>query len=134
MELTGKSIVGEKLVGGSGKTFKGENPATGKPLEPAFYEASVQDVNAAIEKAHAAFLIYRNKSGKDRAAFLETIADEIVAIGDDLIKRCIEETGLPEARLVGERGRTVNQLKLFAQVLKEGSWVNARIDTADPER
>jgi 2,5-dioxopentanoate dehydrogenase len=134
MELTGKSIIGEKFASGSGKSFKGENPATGKPLEPVFYEASAQDVNAAIEKAHGAFALYRNKSGKERAAFLEAIADEIVAIGDDLIKRCIEETGLPEARLLGERGRTVNQLKLFAQVLKEGSWVNARIDTADPER
>jgi 2,5-dioxopentanoate dehydrogenase len=134
MELTGKSIVGEKLVGGGSKSFKGENPATGKQLEPAFYESSVNDVNAAIEKAHTAFAVYRTKSGKEKAAFLEAIADEIVAIGDDLIKRCMEETGLPEARLVGERGRTVNQLKLFAQVLKEGSWVNARIDTADPER
>jgi NADP-dependent aldehyde dehydrogenase len=133
MELTGKNIIGNQLSG-SGKSFKAENPATGKSLEPSFYEASQKDVHDAVEKANTAFSIYRNKSGKEKAQFLETIADEIVAIGDDLIRRCMEETGLPEARLQGERGRTVNQLKLFAQVLREGSWVNARIDKADPER
>ena len=65
---------------------------------------------------------------------METIADEILALGDDLIKRGMEETGLPEARLTGERGRTVGQLKLFASLLREGSWVGARIDLADPDR
>lgn len=133
MELTGKSIIGNQLSG-SGKSFRAENPSTGKAIEPSFYEASVQEVNNAVEKADAAFALYSKKSGREKAAFLDAIADEIVALGDNLIKRCMEETGLPEARLTGERGRTVGQLKLFAQVLREGSWVNARIDTADPER
>jgi NADP-dependent aldehyde dehydrogenase len=57
-----------------------------------------------------------------------------MALGDQLIKRCIEETGLAEVRLIGERARTVNQLYLFSALIKEGSWVDARIDTADPSR
>src|SRR3974390_3059802 len=57
-----------------------------------------------------------------------------MALGDDLIQRGHLETGLPEARLTGERARTVNQLKLFAQLVREGSWVDARIDTAVPDR
>src|SRR6187397_2592740 len=133
MELTGKNIVGEKLSG-AGNGFKAENPSTGKQIEPLFYEASQAEITAAVEKAVQAFQVYRNKSGNDKAQFLEAIAEEIMALGDVLIKRCMEETGLPEARLTGERARTVNQLKLFAQTLREGSWVNARIDTADPER
>ena len=132
--MTGKNIIGETLSGEGGEVFHGENPATGQKLEPAFYEATDEEINRAIEEASQAFQIYRTVSGKDKAAFLETIADEILALGDELIKRCIEETGLPEARLTGERGRTVGQLKLFANLLREGSWVGARIDLADPDR
>jgi 2,5-dioxopentanoate dehydrogenase len=134
MELTGKNIVGSKLVATGTTTFYAEEPITGKKLDTAFIEATVQEVDQAVQKAGEAFHIYRKKSGKERAAFLEAIADEIVAIGDPLIKRCMQESGLPEARLTGERGRTVNQLKLFATLLREGSWVDARIDTALPDR
>ena len=132
--MTGKNIIGETLSSSGKEVFYGENPATGQKLEPAFYEATEQEINNAIEKASEAFQTYRIVSGKDKAGFLETIADEIVALGDDLIKRGMEETGLPEARLTGERGRTVGQLKLFASLLREGSWVGARIDLADPDR
>ena len=132
--MTGKNIIGEKLSAEGKEIFFGENPATGQKLEPGFYEATEKEINQAIELAADAFQQYRNVSGKDKAAFLETIADEIVALGDELIKRCMEETGLPEARLTGERGRTVGQLKLFASLLREGTWVDARIDTADPDR
>src|SRR5688572_7812237 len=132
--MTGKNIIGATLSGEGKEIFYGENPATGQKLEPGFYEATQDEINIAIDKAAQAFQKYRLVSGKDKATFLETIADEIVALGDDLIKRCMEESGLPEARLIGERGRTVGQLKLFASLLREGSWVDARIDTADPER
>ncbi|HEX6225328.1 MAG TPA: aldehyde dehydrogenase (NADP(+)) [Chryseolinea sp.] len=132
--MTGKNIIGESLSADGKDVFYAENPATGQKLEPAFYEATDDEINKAIAGAAEAFQIYRGISGKDKAQFLETIADEIVALGDDLIKRCMEETGLPEARLTGERGRTVGQLKLFASLLREGSWVGARIDLADPER
>jgi NADP-dependent aldehyde dehydrogenase len=133
MELTGKNIIGSELKGGT-KIFRAENPTTAKMLDSDFYEAAHEDVDLAVQKADTAFQTYKNTSGKEKANFLEAIADEIVALGDSLIKRCMDETGLPEARLTGERGRTVNQLKLFAELLREGSWVNARIDKADPER
>src|SRR5687767_1593172 len=132
--MTGKNIIGETLSGSGKEVFYGENPATGQKLEPAFHEASEQEINNAIEKASEAFQTYRTVSGKDKAVFLETIADEILSLADDLITRGMDETGLPEARLTGERGRTVGQLKLFAALLREGSWVGARIDLADPDR
>src|SRR5688572_17216352 len=132
--MTGKNIIGEMLSAEGKEIFFGENPATGQKIEPGFYEATEKEINKAVEKSADAFQHYRSVSGKDKAVFLETIADEIVAWGDDLIKRCMEETGLPEARLTGERGRTVGQLKSFASLLREGSWVDARIDTADPDR
>lgn len=133
MKLNGQNILGNSFSG-RGKTFYAQNPATGTSLEPAFYEADNDETEEAIHKAHMGFSTYRKKSGADRALLLEAVADEIMALGDTLIARCVEETGLPEARLVGERGRTVTQLKLFAQVVREGSWVNARIDRADPLR
>ncbi len=91
-------------------------------------------MDAALRLAGEAFQAYRQTTGEARAAFLERIGDEIMAIGDALIARAHVETGLPEARLTGERARTVNQLRLFAQVAREGSWVDARLDTAMPDR
>ncbi|MBD0288195.1 MAG: aldehyde dehydrogenase (NADP(+)), partial [Flavisolibacter sp.] len=134
MELTGYNIIGHALSGEGKKVFHAVNPSNGKEMEPGFKEATPQEIDTAVQKASVAFQVYRNKSGKEKAEFLESIAQEIVSLGDELITRCMEETGLPEARLSGERTRTVNQLKLFAQLLEEGSWVDARIDTADPER
>ncbi len=132
--MTGKNIIGQNLSGEGKEKFYGENPATGEKLEPAFYEATEKEINRAIEMASDGFQKYRNVSGKDKALFLENIGEEIIALGDELIQRCMLETGLPEARLTGERGRTVGQLKLFASLLREGSWVDARVDTADPDR
>lgn len=132
--LTGLNIIGGSLAGEGTITFHAENPANGKKLEPGFHEAAEKEIWLAIEKAAAAFQVYRKKSGKQKADFLEAIAEEILAMGDGLISRCMEETGLPEARLKGERGRTVGQLKLFAGYVREGSWVEARVDTADPNR
>ncbi|HSJ66696.1 MAG TPA: aldehyde dehydrogenase (NADP(+)) [Anditalea sp.] len=134
MNLTGKNIIGQDNSAEGKETFFAVNPSTGKEIEPSFTQATSAEINRAAEKASAAFQVYRNKSGKEKAEFLEAIADEIMSLGDSLISRCMEETGLPEGRLTGERGRTVNQLKLFAQLLKEGSWVDARIDTAVPDR
>lgn len=134
MELTGLNFIGNKLSGQPQSTFRALNPSTNQEIEPVFCEATPQEINSAIAKAEEAFLAYSRKSGKERALFLETIAEEILALGNDLIHRCCEETGLPEARITSERGRTVNQLKLFAGLLKEGSWVDARIDTAEPNR
>lgn len=134
MTLTGKNIIGGKLLAKGNKVFYAINPSTGQQLEPAFTDATSEEIDSAVQLASIAFQAYRTKSGRARAEFLETITEEILSLGEDLIHRCMAETGLPEARLIGERGRTVNQLKLFAELLREGSWVEARIDTADPER
>ena len=122
------------MVSEGKETFLAIDPSNGKEIAPAFNEATQEEIDAAVQNAAEAFQEYRNKSGKEKADLLEAIADEIMALGDGLITRCMKETGLPEARLTGERGRTVGQLKLFAQLLREGSWVNARVDPADPER
>jgi NADP-dependent aldehyde dehydrogenase len=132
--LHGKSLIaGEPLQAGA-RSFQAVSPLTSQPLEPAFQECSLPDVDRALEQADAAFMIYRRITAEARAAFLEKIADEISALGDMLLERARAETGLPLDRLAGERARTMNQLRLFATVVREGSWVDARIDTALPDR
>lgn len=134
MALHGMSLIGDRLSPGTGEMVRVSSPLDGATLEPAVYAAGAAEVQAAMELAEGAFVVYRETTGEQRAQFLERIGSEIMALGDSLIKRANLETGLPEARLVGERARTVNQLKLFAQVAREGSWVDARIDTAIPDR
>jgi NADP-dependent aldehyde dehydrogenase len=134
MKLSGNNFIGHAKSAKGSQTFKAVNPADGKMLDPSFHEATSEEIDQAADKAEAAFKVYRNKSGQEKAEFLETIADEILLLGDDLIQRCTSETGLPEARITGERGRTMNQLKLFASVLREGSWLDARIELAQPDR
>jgi NADP-dependent aldehyde dehydrogenase len=134
MDLHGKNFIGERLSSGTGDTVRPLSPLDRRPLDPPIFSAAAADVVAAMESAERAFAAYRETTGEQRAAFLERIADEITALGDRLIARAHQETGLPEARLTGERARTVQQLRLFAQVVREGSWVDARIDTALPDR
>lgn len=134
MTLTGKNFIDNEKSSVGRTTFTALNPATGKELETSFYEATSGEVDRAVRKAEEAFKVYRNKSGKEKADFLEAIAQEILALGDELIQRCTAETGLLEARITSERGRTINQLKLFSSVLREGSWLDARIDLAQPDR
>lgn len=134
MILTGQQYIGNTLSGQGSHIFTGINPANGQKLDTEFLEATRQEVAQAVQLAARAFPAYRKKSAAEKATFLERIADEIMALGDALIKRCMLETALPEARLLGERGRTTGQLRLFAQVLREGSWIDARIDTALPDR
>lgn len=134
INLHGHSFIGDQLSPGSTDTFQAISPIDNKHLPPAFDMAGTKEVDIAMELAEAAFATYGQTTGEQRAAFLERIADEIMALGNDLLVRAQLETGLPEARLVGERGRTVGQLKQFAQIAREGSWVDARIDTAIPDR
>lgn len=94
----------------------------------------MKQINAILHKSDQAFKLYRLKSGKDKAVFLRAIADEIEALGDVLIETAHRETHLPPARLIGERGRTTGQLRMFATYIEEGSWVDATIDTAQPDR
>ncbi|MBB6143924.1 NADP-dependent aldehyde dehydrogenase [Silvibacterium bohemicum] len=132
--FTGLSLLGNKYGSASGAEFYGINPATGEKLEARFVSAGPEDVDRAALLAEEAFPSYRKLSGKERAHFLRTIADNIQAIADAVIERANLETALPVARLQGELARTVNQLRLFADVAEEGSWTGPRIDTALPDR
>lgn len=107
---------------------------TGKPVGEPFPVHGSADVDAACVAAAAAFDPYRAMSREVRAAFLERIAAEISNIGDELIVTAMRETALPRARLEGERGRTIGQLKLFAEVVRRGEWLGLRIDPALPDR
>jgi alpha-ketoglutaric semialdehyde dehydrogenase len=128
------SLIGFGDGVGAGVGFAGMNPATGSPLEPQFFSASAQDLGRAASLAQTAFPIYSNVSGKDKGAFLRHIAAAIESGAPEIVKRANLETALPEGRLQGEIARTCNQLRLFAEVVEEGSWVDARIDSADPNR
>lgn len=132
--IHGKNRLGFDLSSLSGKFFRAFNPATLQELPEEYSIASDSEIERAMDKARNAYLDYRNLTGKVRAGFLDAIADEIMALGDLLVKQACAETGLPEARIIGERGRTVNQLRMFSELLREGSWTEASIDTAIPGR
>ncbi|MCL4123804.1 UNVERIFIED_CONTAM: hypothetical protein GTU68_058243 [Idotea baltica] len=132
--LTGKNILGNKRSQEGSSSFSGINPTDGSKLSTEFFNATTSEVNEAVELAESAFKTYKNVSGKVKADFLDAIAEEILALGDILIERACAETGLPSGRITGERGRTMNQLKMFATLLREGSWRDARIETAIPDR
>lgn len=134
LEPKGSSIINGESRFGAGAAFYGFDPATGERLEPMYRCASLADLNLAADLAEEAFDVYGKLGGREKARFLRSIADGIEAIVPDLVERANHETALPEARLKGESARTINQLRLFAQVVEEGSWVNARIDPAQPER
>lgn len=116
------------------KTFRGYDASTGEPIDPEFSVSTLTDVDAACTEAAGAFEAYRNTSSEKRASFLEAIGEEIMALGDELVERAMLESGLPNARLAGERGRTVNQLRLFADVVRADRWRGVRVDPAMPER
>jgi NADP-dependent aldehyde dehydrogenase len=132
--LLGQSIVNGESREGTGAAFQGLDPAAGTFLDPVYRSASVDDVDLAAGLACDAFATYSKLSGAARAGFLRHIAAGIEAISAELVERAHRETALPKPRLQGEVGRTVTQLRLFAEVVEEGSWAMARIDPALPER
>ncbi len=134
VKLSGRSLIGFREGSGVGESLHAADPKTGQKLEPGFIAASVEEVDLAARLAAEAFDIYKRISGRDRGAFLRKIAEKIEAIAGEIVERAMLETALPQARLQGETARTCGQLRLFAQVAEEGSWVNARIDHAEPER
>ncbi len=135
MELHGKSIVGGKVTASSGaRTFTGVAAATGEKLQPVFHEATPAEADRALELAAVAFEEYRRQLPEAIAKFLERAADEIMALGDELLHRASVETGLPVPRLTGERARTMGQLRMFAELIRDGSWLEATIDHAIPDR
>jgi 2,5-dioxopentanoate dehydrogenase len=134
MELTGQSIVGGARAAREGKEFRAANPRNGAALPPVYHSASRAEVDAAARVAAEAFESYSHEGGKAKAAFLRRAADGLDAHKEALAERAHLETALPMPRLLGEVGRTSNQLRMFAGVVEEGSWVQARIDPALPER
>lgn len=114
--------------------FRAANPAGGFEIEPPFCEAGDGEVDRACRLAAKAFDAFRETSPSDRAAFLETIASNVAALGSPLIERAGLETGLPVTRLEGELARTVNQLRLFAEVTRRGEWLDLVLDAPDPSR
>ena len=133
MELTGRSIIGFRSGSAQGKSSFGFNPATGERLLPAYTAASAEEVDEAAQLAHRAWAEFRRSAGRERAIFLRQIAKNIEALGDGLTARATAETGLPAGRIQSETSRTGYQLRLFADLVEEGSWVDARIDRANPD-
>ncbi len=132
--ITGKNYIGNLVSAKGNKTYKTFNPELDKENNTVFTEATQEEINEAVALASEAFKRFRAVSGKRKAEFLNSIAEEILALDDELIKIYCSETGLPEGRAKGERGRTVGQLRSFANLVAEGSWVDATIDTAIPTR
>ncbi len=132
-QLHGKNFIAGTLQN-SGDTLTAVSPLDGSSLEGRFCLASEADVEAAMEAAAEASGPLAARSGSQRAELLERIATEIEALGDGLLERAHQETALPLARLTGERGRTVGQLRLFAAAAREESWQDPRIDRAMPDR
>jgi NADP-dependent aldehyde dehydrogenase len=134
MQINGEMIIGNRIVRGSAGAVRAIDPSKHAPIEPEFGLADAGQVEAACALAEQAFDAYRSTTPEQRAAFLEAIAEQILAIGPVLIERAMQESGLPQARLEGERGRTVGQLRLFAKVVRDGNYLDATIDSALPQR
>ena len=132
--ITGKNYIGNALSAKGSKEFKTFDPLLNLETEWTFYEASDTEVKQAVDLSWDAFSKYREISGSRKAGFLREIAHQIEALDENLIQVYCRETGLPEGRAKGERGRTCFQLRTFANLVEEGSWVNATVDTAEPDR
>src|SRR5690554_236685 len=132
--ITGKNYIGNQLSAKGSHTYKTFNPQLNLENPPIYTEATKEEIDEAVGLASDAFKTYRQVSGKKKAEFLRAIADEILALDTDLIDTYCSESGLPEGRALGERARTIGQLRAFAELLIEGSWVEASIDIAQPER
>ena len=126
--------IGYQLSRVENKTWHATDATTLQDLPGKFYTATGEEVDQAVKKAAQAFVMYRKIPGQQRAVFLRVIADEIEVLGDTLVQRVMQESALAAARVRGERGRTTGQLRMFADLLEEGSWVDAVIDTANPTR
>ncbi|MCX2718886.1 aldehyde dehydrogenase (NADP(+)) [Lentiprolixibacter aurantiacus] len=132
--ISGKNYIGNTLSAKGKVTYTTFNPKLNIKNPWTFYEASEEELEEAVQMAAEAFELYSMVPGKQKAQFLRTIADKIESLGNELIDTYMKESGLPEGRAIGERGRTLGQLRMFANLLEEGDWVEASIDTAIPDR
>ncbi|WP_027923412.1 aldehyde dehydrogenase (NADP(+)) [Pseudomonas sp. URMO17WK12:I12] len=132
-------ILGHNYIGGQRSAvgslkLQSLDASTGEALPHDFYQATAQEVDASAKAAATAYPAYRSLSAERRAQFLDAIADELDALGDEFVAVVCRETALPAGRIQGERGRTSGQMRLFAKVLRRGDFYGARIDKALPER
>lgn len=129
MELHGSNLIASDPHGNGSETYRATDANTGEPLSPEFTDATPEELDRAMAQARTAYDHLRTGPAEAKAALLDRIADEIEALGDQLVERVHAETALSEGRIRGERDRTTGQLRMFAEVVRDGSWVDARIDT-----
>jgi 2,5-dioxopentanoate dehydrogenase len=132
--LTGKNQIGTQQIANGKKTYQTIDPITNTANPQLFIEATTEEIALATSLAHQAFASFQKCSGESKAAFLNAIADELLALDQTLLDIYCLESGLPKGRAEGERGRTIGQLRGFAALLLEGNWIEATIDTALPDR
>jgi alpha-ketoglutaric semialdehyde dehydrogenase len=133
-DLSGRSIIAGESGRENSNTFRALDPRSGEPTEPVFFSADLEELKRAVTLASEARIEFGKLPGKQKAILLRQIANNIESLGEALIHRASLESGLPNARLFSERGRTCFQLRLFAELVEEGSWVDARIDLPDTNR
>lgn len=134
MQFHGKNFIGQELSAEGSKVYHAYDPAAATELPDEFYQATSDEIDGAVQLATSAFSTLRRTSAQDIAGFLEAVASQIEALEETLIERAALESALPKERLRGERARTTGQLRLFAGLIREGSYVDARIDQALPDR
>ena len=132
--ITGKNYIGNTLSARGNATFHSFNPKLNTPTKVPFFEATDAEINEAVDLAWDAFTVYRKIPGTQRAVFLNAIADEILALGQELIDMYMSESGLPEGRAIGERGRTIFSLRSFAELVSNEDWRNNTFDEPIPDR
>src|SRR5258707_3012430 len=136
--MNASSLTGDLFIAGAriatSTALTARDPATNAVLGPNFSAAGPKEIRGACAAAERAFGEFASIDYQRRAQFLETISEESLGLGDALLERAHLETALPLARLAGERMRTINQLRLFADELRAGYWLGVRIDTPQPDR
>jgi alpha-ketoglutaric semialdehyde dehydrogenase len=133
-ELSGHNFIAGGRSGAGSVLLHSVDATTGQPLPTAFLQATAEEVDAAATAAALAYPTYRHLPAARRAEFLEAIATELDALGEDFVALVCQETALPPARIQGERARTSSQMRLFAQTLRRGDFYGARIDLPLPAR
>ncbi|WP_410014793.1 aldehyde dehydrogenase (NADP(+)) [Sodalis sp. C49] len=134
MQILGENFIRGERSRQNSVTLASYDAFTGEALPYTFYQATEQEAVQACLAAEQAFPAYHSAPARDRALFLDAIADRLDALGDEFIQLAMRETALPEGRIRGERARTSGQIRLFASVLRRGDCFGARIDTALPQR
>ena len=134
MKVLGEMLIGQSAVRGTAAVIYALDPVTQQSLEPAFGGGGQDEVDRACGLAEAAYDSYSKTTPQARAQFIESIADNLMALGNILVERVMSETGLLRARVEGEQARTAAQLRMFASHIRQGTWRRATIDSADPSR